>query len=416
MDNTKVYHFRVALDNRACIEGKEFWESARDISDNLNWAYVPADLNTYIELGSYGPAPAPSNIQFVSGENAFDNSGNAPFVGTITGSAGNGTGTSSSSQVMDLSFNTAFPGPANLSVQYGFDVSGNILPTSKQLGSRNTNNTDLQYANENSFTFDDLSFNTVPIIASNGAGGISQASFNIDVDINRANGWNYPVNGVIETNFGNGISLPEHTYDISSAYIANNKFEKNVVFPFKAFALKSSYNSILPDPSDFATPVQTSNAIFSNNTYMIAFTNDTIDPPPNSDIGLGSVKPEYNISLTDPPSNYYGATNQLKEVRDQDLKTRYAIFLKSTSSLDISFNSGGFSPAFSGSNDVNFITCPQLSTTDVGIDISGNQIAEYDISFNYYKGSNQSDNVSVIINGYDKNLSFPSQTSNSDCK
>ena len=110
MDNTKVYHFRVALDNRACIEGKEFWESARDISDNLNWAYVPAELNTYIELGSYGPAPAPGNIKFVTGENAFEPSSSSNnYSGTITASAGNGTGTSSSSQVMDLSFNTAFP-------------------------------------------------------------------------------------------------------------------------------------------------------------------------------------------------------------------------------------------------------------------------------------------------------------------
>ena len=86
---------------------------------------------------------------------------------------------------MDLSFNTAFPGPANLSVQYGFDLSGDILSGSKQVGSRNTNNADLHYANENSFTFDDLSFNTIPVIAANGAGGISQASFNIDTDINR---------------------------------------------------------------------------------------------------------------------------------------------------------------------------------------------------------------------------------------
>ena len=405
LDNTKVYHFRVALDNRSCIEGKEYWESNRDISNNLNWAYVPADLSTYIELGSYGPAPAPSNIQFVSGENAFDNSGNAPFVGTITGSAGNGTGTSSSIQVMDLSFNTAFPGPVNLTVQYGFALSGDIKSNSKQLGSRNTNNGSLQYANENSFTFDDLSFNTVPIIQTNGSGGISQALFSTDLNMS-ANGWNYPLAGRIASDFGNGIALPEHTYDISNAYMANNKFEKNGVFPFKAFALKSSYNSILPDESIFASPRQTSNAIFSNNTYMDAFINDTIDPT--------STTPNYVINLSDPPSNYYGSTNELKEVRDENLNTKYVIFLKNTSSLDISFNSGGFSPAFTGSNNINFITCPQLSTTDVGIDISGNQIAEYDISFNYYKGSKQSDNVSVIINGYDKNLPFPSQISNSN--
>ena len=48
-----VYHIRVALDNKACINGKEWWESSRDISNNLQWRTVPADLNTYIELGNF---------------------------------------------------------------------------------------------------------------------------------------------------------------------------------------------------------------------------------------------------------------------------------------------------------------------------------------------------------------------------
>ena len=46
----------------------------------------------------------------------------------------------------------------------------------------------LHYANENSFTFDDLSFNTIPVIAADGTGGIS-TSFNIDTDTT-LNGWN----------------------------------------------------------------------------------------------------------------------------------------------------------------------------------------------------------------------------------
>ena len=237
MDNSKVYHFRVALDNRSCINGKEFWESDRDISNNLNWAYVPADLSTYIELGSYGPAPAPSNIQFVTGEDAFEpTSSSTNYAGTITASAGNGTGIST--QVMDLSFNTAFPGPANLSVEYGFALSGDILSGSRQLRSTTTTsgvtiNSNLHYANENSFTFDDLSFNTIPVIAADGTGGISQASFNIDTDTT-LNGWNKSSN--FNTNFPHGIALPEHTYDISRAYMANNKFtdvNKTLVFKCK---------------------------------------------------------------------------------------------------------------------------------------------------------------------------------------
>ena len=144
--------------------------------------------------------------------------------------------------------------------------------------------------------------------------------------------------------------------------MANNKFtDVNGVFPFKAYIDKNQYNSILPDPSGFASPTETSNAIFSNNTYMNSFSNNTIEP--------NSTNPEYKITLTNAPTNYYGLTTELKEVRDIDLNTKYVIFLQPTSSLDINFNSGGFSPAFSGSNNVNFITCPQ-TTTDVGIDIS----------------------------------------------
>ena len=45
------------------------------------------------------------------------------------------------------------------------------------------------------------------------------------------------------------------------------------------------------------------------------------------------------------------------------------------------------------------------------IDIVGNQIAEYDISFNYYKGSNQSDNALVSIDGYNGGTgAFPSNS------
>jgi len=403
LDNSKVYHFRVALDNRACINGKEFWEmTATDISNNLNWATVPTDLSTYIELGSYGPAPAPTNIQFVTGEDAFEPaSSSTNYAGTITASAGNGTGIST--QVMDLSFNTAFPGPSNLNVEYGFALSGDILSGSRQVGSRtlgSTINANLHYANENSFTFDDLSFNTIPVIAANGTGGISQASFNIDTDTTLS-GWNKSLN--FNTNFPHGIALPEHTYDISRAYMANNKFtDVNGVFPFKAYIDKNQYNLILPDESGFASPTETSTAVFQDSTYMDSFSNNTIDP--------NSTNPGYKITLTNAPTNYYGLTTELKEVRDIDQNTKYVIFLQLISSLDINFNSGGFSPAFTGSNNVNFITCPQ-TTAEVGEDIVNNTIATYDISFNYYKGSNQSDNALVSINGYNGGTgAFPSNS------
>ena len=98
------------------------------------------------------------------------------------------------------------------------------------------------------------------------------------------------------------------------------------------------------------------------------------------------------------------------KVRDINQNTKYVIFLQPTKSLDINFNSGGFSPAFTGSNNVNFITCPQ-TTTEVGEDIVGNTIAKYDISFNYYKGSNQVNNALVSIDGYNGGTgAFPSNS------
>ena len=86
---------------------------------------------------------------------------------------------------MDLSFNTSFPGPSNISVQYGFDVSGNILSSSKQIGDKDVpGTTQFLYANENNFTFTgkDLSFNTTPEITAKGVGGVTSATFNIDLD------------------------------------------------------------------------------------------------------------------------------------------------------------------------------------------------------------------------------------------
>ena len=205
LDATQVYRFRVALDNRACLNGKEFGDPDRDDElESLNWQVVPTVSGQYIELGSYGPAPAPSNIQFVTGETPFEpTSSSTNYSGTITGSAG--FDASGNNQVMDLSFNTNFPGPANIAVQYGFDVSGNILNSSKQVGSRSFTAPipqQFRYANENRFTFtpQDLSFNTTPVITGKGVSGITTASFNIDLDTTLS-GWNESNN--FQTNLTN---------------------------------------------------------------------------------------------------------------------------------------------------------------------------------------------------------------------
>ena len=375
LDNTKVYHFRVALDNRACIGDpkKEFWESDRDISNNLNWATVPLDQNTFIELGSYGPAPPPSAIRVVVGENVFEpSSASTEYAGTIVGFAG-----PSPNPVMDVSFNTKFPGPTNLSVQYGFDMSGGKKQNSKQLDSNNQY-IEFHYANENSFGFADLSYNTPMINADN---------FSVDCYSTFNTGqWN-PSNN-FSSKYPNGWALPEYTYDISNVYMKNNKVDE------KAFA-NNTVRQNLPDDSSYASPQETSTAIFLANDYMEYLNNE--------DISSNGINPEYKITLTSAPSNYYGDKAKLKAVRGNDSSTKilYAIFLKSGATLDINYKDT--TRTYTDSQISNFITCTQTKLT-AGTDIVGNNIAQYELKFTYYKNSvsNLPLLQSISIDGYDK--------------
>ena len=62
LDATKLYHIRIAIDNRACVNGKGWWErTEQDISNNL-WYQIPEDPTTFLELGQFGPAAAPDAI------------------------------------------------------------------------------------------------------------------------------------------------------------------------------------------------------------------------------------------------------------------------------------------------------------------------------------------------------------------
>jgi hypothetical protein len=392
LDSSKVYRFRIALDNKACIDDNSdnnANNNDRDISNNLNWAYVPS--SGYIELGSYGPAPAPSNIRFISGEDAFDpTNSSSSYSGTIKVDAGPSS-TSGTTPVMDVSFNTAFSSSSPLSVEYGFDISGSQLLTSKQVGTRNNSSiTNYNYSNENSFTYSDLSYNSQLI---------KTPSHSVDCLIINQQGWNYPSGGTITSDFANGIALPEYTYDISNVYMLNDK--KDYPPGIKAITNYSVYAANFLDESSYATPQQTSLAIFANANYMDEIPDNTISPPTNS--GLGSVDPGYDIILTNVPFNYYGNTNELKEVRDNDLTTRYAVFVGGPTLLNINFKPGTFASTqnFSNSSDVNFITCPQ-PTSRVGTDIVNQTIANYKMSFDYDDAGQQpkNDSVDVNITGY----------------
>ena len=60
------------MDNRACIDGKSGKErTPLDISNNLNWSYIPENPLDFIELGDFGPAPPPSSIQFSGNSSPF---------------------------------------------------------------------------------------------------------------------------------------------------------------------------------------------------------------------------------------------------------------------------------------------------------------------------------------------------------
>ena len=60
---TKLYHIRIAIDNRACVNGTGWWERTElDISNNLLWYQIPEDPTTFLELGQFGPAAAPDAI------------------------------------------------------------------------------------------------------------------------------------------------------------------------------------------------------------------------------------------------------------------------------------------------------------------------------------------------------------------
>ena len=89
------------------------------------------------------------------------------------------------------------------------------------MGSSKTSNLALQYANENSFTYSDLSYNTPGYNISN-SDGIKTSTFSIDCDITQ-NGWEPSTTSNFLTNFSNGIALPERIYDISSVYMMNDK-------------------------------------------------------------------------------------------------------------------------------------------------------------------------------------------------
>ena len=392
LNSQNLYRFRIALDNRSCdgMSSPHTWtsEPSRDISGILNWTVIPQDPNVYIELGNFGPGQAPTSIAFTPTA-PFNNTG-YPIVSEI------GTIEMDHTGVMDLSFNTAFNTSANILGQFGFDLSGSLLNTSVQLGSRN-NILQIQgqfdYCNRQSFTFQDVSYNTTFTNSNNHI-------VNVSSNVPNPSTWNFP------TGFNNNNGLetyPEHIYDISGFYFMNNQFKDSGGNLVKVFGGTTSV--LTPNQTTkFSTNENTSLKIFNDNRFLDKWNG-------NVDISNNNETANYQIHLHNPPPNYpSGNSNtindptKLANVRDVNGIERYAILIDAGSTLDISFNIAsdygisvynsadtfGNGSNFSDKNEINFITCPHggWGTTPEPIDAgesiykNTNRYFTYDLSFN----------------------------------
>ena len=111
--------------------------------------------------------------------------------------------------------------------------------------------------------------------------------------------------------------------------------------------------------------------------------------------------------MSNPPDNY-GPTTELKKVRQgDDHSDNYVIFIAPSTNVDISFNAGNYSSAtnFTNKNVTNFITCPhgQNNSIKAGSDIINQQIASYELTYEYYDTTGTVQNPvtpQIPINGY----------------
>ena len=381
-ESSSKFHFRLAMDNRACIDGKSGKErTPLDISNNLNWSYIPENPLDFIELGDFGPAPPPSYIQF-SGNNSpfgFDN---------IVGEAG-----PFGAPVMDTSFNTEFTSTAPLTVQYGFDLSGSPDPNRKQIGEDFISELspfpfaaaapeDYYYANTNSFGFDDVNYNI---------GETRESSFTAVIWKTPSDNWN--VSSQFQTDFNysnpkNGLLLPEYQYDISGFFMKNSKH------PQISYLEKSEYDSNLPQHSDYPTLEDTASKITDNITEYKQITDDGFTVNDTDDIV---------IKITDPIRESNENISNVTVRRGDNHDDADVIFLNESnttttpniteSTLEITFN-----------NDI--VTSTQDYDPDdyvlVGYEIWNTNIGNYELAHEFYDSSRTPTNhdVSVNITGF----------------
>ena len=276
LDSTKLYHIRIAIDNRACVNGTGWWERTElDISNNLLWYQIPEDPTTFLELGQFGPAAAPDNIYWepISNELPFQPNEPPHFAGTVKGEAGDNTvGTITTNfPVMDTSFNTVFSNNAPVNVKYGFDMAIKISSTSKQVGEKDfglnppASASQFYYANQGTVTFNDLKYET---------DWNKKENFEVDIGntLNKSSGNNGT--WITSTNFSTLfpyssppllLALPEHTYDISNVFMMNDRFKDSLNNTVKVYSINQLS---LNKTSEFATLTQTAQHVLGDATYL----------------------------------------------------------------------------------------------------------------------------------------------------
>ena len=181
LDSSDVYQFRIALTNLA-------YQDVSGNDEKWNYLYIPDASGEFIQLGSFGPPEAPNALSFNTF--TFD-------TGTVSGST---------VHFADASLNTPFPitfPPSTLAVKYKFDLSGNVLPSSKQYS-----------ANKNTDPFD------VSFVSDS----LSVDNFSTDIIHSSTTGsWT-------GTNPGSLDVFPEHQYILDGSFCMFNIINNSIIF------------------------------------------------------------------------------------------------------------------------------------------------------------------------------------------
>ena len=278
---SKQYQFRIYLKNKSeeVLPSPDYWGT---VNPEWNYLYMPDASDAFFVFGSFGPATPPQLINIsstdykllnITGANNFPNLSN-PYA--------------------DQSLNTPFPSLYlyNLHVNYGFDLSGSISPTSLQFQIPPTpyTNFDISYVSNNivsnNWLFNQVGNNFSPSAAQNLA------------------------------STGNQIIFPGYQYDISGYFMKINSDLSYNVYTTK-YLTPTTIPPFIPYPSVVVSP-PTRNDVTTTNIYENFlsgnfFIDSNLIKVAGTDASLATVA-YYTGVLTPPLSNVYffGPTSEYR--------------------------------------------------------------------------------------------------------